>query len=116
MSENLIDVVRYSNDIEDSLGESFKNIEDKYKEDENKVIQSLAEQFLFLYWQILLRLRLERISMIICFHVRLERKSILLLQKKTKKEKAKEILKQFGEEEVVTASRTSQKYRTLLLK
>lgn len=106
---NLIDVVRYSNDIEDSLGESFKNIEDKYKEDESKVIQSLAEAVSF---SVLANPSKTEIRENIYDHLLsrpIGKEINFTIAKEDKKEKAKEILKQFGEEEVVTASRTSQK-------
>ncbi|HMV44135.1 MAG TPA: TonB-dependent receptor plug domain-containing protein, partial [Leptospiraceae bacterium] len=106
---NLVDVIRNSNDIADSLGDSFKDIDDKYKEDEDKVIQTLSTSVSFsvltnpskteirenIYDQLLSRPIGKEIN--------------VSLAKEDKTEKSKEILKQFGEEEVITASRSSQK-------
>lgn len=108
-SGNLVDVIRNSNDIADSLGDGFKDLEDKFKEEEDKVIQNLATSVSFsvitnpskteirenIYDQLLSRPIGKEIN--------------ITLAKEDKTEKSKEILKQFGEEEVITASRTSQK-------
>ncbi|MBK8396813.1 MAG: TonB-dependent receptor [Leptospiraceae bacterium] len=105
----LVDVVRYSNDIIDSLGTEFKDVGDKYKESENQVIQSLTDAVSFsiitnptkteirenIYDQLLSRPIGKEINVSIA--------------KENKTEKSKEILKQLGDEEVITASRTSQK-------
>lgn len=105
----LVDVIRQSNDIVDSLGTEFKDLNDKYKEDENKVTQSLGDAVSFsvltnpskteirenIYDQLLSRPIGKEIDVSIA--------------KEDKTEKSKEILKQLGEEEVITASRTSQK-------
>ncbi|MBK6608381.1 MAG: TonB-dependent receptor plug domain-containing protein [Leptospiraceae bacterium] len=106
---NLVDVVRYSNDIADSLGESFKNIEDKYKEDEDKVIQNLAEAVSF---SVLANPSKTEISENIYDHLLsrpIGKEITVSVANEDKAQKAKEILKQFGDEEVITASRTSQK-------
>jgi outer membrane receptor protein involved in Fe transport len=106
---NLVDVVRYSNDIADSLGESFKNIEDKYKEDEDKVIQNLAEAVSF---SVLANPSKTEIRENIYDHLLsrpIGKEINVSVANEDKAQKAKEILKQFGDEEVITASRTSQK-------
>lgn len=106
---NLVDVVRYSNDIADSLGESFKNIEDKYKEDEDKVIQNLAEAVSF---SVLANPSKTEIRENIYDHLLsrpIGKEITVSVANEDKAQKAKEILKQFGDEEVITASRTSQK-------
>ncbi len=106
---NLVDVVRYSNDIADSLGEGFKDIEDKYKEDEEKVIQSLADSVSF---SVLANPSKTEIRENIYDHLLsrpIGKEIDISIAKEDKTQKSKEILKQFGEEEVVTASRTSQK-------
>lgn len=83
---NLVDVIRYTNDITESLGEEFRKFEDKYKEDEKKSFRSFQRQFHFLFYLIRPKLKSGKTYTTIFFRARSEKRFSSVSQKKTRQE------------------------------
>ncbi|HNH10648.1 MAG TPA: TonB-dependent receptor plug domain-containing protein, partial [Leptospiraceae bacterium] len=106
---NLVDVIRYTNDITESLGEEFRRFEDKYKEDEKRVIQKFSDTVSFSVLSNPSKTEIRENIYDNLLSRPIGKEIQFSLAKEDKTGKSKEILSQLGEDEVVTASRKSQK-------
>ncbi|HNF23564.1 MAG TPA: TonB-dependent receptor [Leptospiraceae bacterium] len=106
---HLVDVIRYTNDITESLGEEFRRFEDKYKEDEKRVIQKFSDTVSFSVLSNPSKTEIRENIYDNLLSRPIGKEIQFSLAKEDKTGKSKEILSQLGEDEVVTASRKSQK-------